>query len=111
MVKKGKEWKVHFTVVLLFPNLTLSTPYLPFFPFLSQQQRKFSHTNCDKGLISLKICNKRNEGKEEEENFSMKTVNFEEKVRAVIGINAVHLPLHFTPAIFSHDFYDLPFSY
>lgn len=87
-------------------NLTLSTPYL--LPFsLSQRLDFFSHTNCDKGLISLKICNRKSEG--EEEKISIKTVNFEEKVRAVIGINAVHLPLHFTPALFSHDFYDLPF--
>lgn len=57
--------------------------------------------------MSLKICNKRGEGKKEENFLSIKTVDFEEKVRAVIGINAVNLLLHFTPASFSHDFYDL----
>jgi hypothetical protein len=41
---------------------------------------------------------------EEEEKLLNKNGKFEEKVRAVIGINAVHLPLHFTPALFSHDF-------
>lgn len=29
----------------------------------------------------------------------------------MIGINAVHLLLQFTPASFSHDFYDLPFFF
>jgi hypothetical protein len=36
---------------------------------------------------------------EEEKKYSIKTVNFEEKVRAVIGINAVHLPLLFYTCI------------